>query len=466
MMDTTITEDETSQDPGLKIANVRTPEDLLFPSQAVRAEPTQLSLLNEFATGKATLTNGRIEMVHVGHIRIGVDERSYIFMHPSAELTFKLPGAALRLSFGVALHPDTWGKMSPGGCEFLVYSDDELVFRLPIDPVRNPVHQGWLDASVELPPSSAAQRTLALATCGVGGEDYRWALWSDPVVSLDWQKTGVTNLTPTLSANTNLAGLLSNIAMNLQRVAVLANEATWGQADQADDPRSKDRQRTGPYEVLKPEAEYAPWLEDTGFEKAYQTIQGFTMVHPYKCYDLWSLVGQSAKVPGALIEIGVWRGGTGALIARKAQDCQIPDRIYLCDTFKGVVKAGEMDVRYKGGEHADTSREIVEDLLFQRMGLSTGQIVILEGIFPDDTEHLLQDSAFRFCHIDVDAYQSAKDVLTYIWPRMSIGGIVVFDDYGFAGTNGVTRLVNDWLNENDLVMIYNLNGHAVFVKIR
>jgi O-methyltransferase len=89
----------------------------------------------------------------------------------------------------------------------------------------------------------------------------------------------------------------------------------------------------------------------------------------------------------------------------------------LCDTFEGVVKAGSHDTRYKGGEYADTSKEIVEDLI-QTLGIKT--VRILKGIFPDETGHLIgAEAKFKLCHIDVDVYQSAiKDVMAWIWDRM------------------------------------------------
>ena len=43
----------------------------------------------------------------------------------------------------------------------------------------------------------------------------------------------------------------------------------------------------------------------------------------------------------------------------------------------------------------------------------------------------------RYCHIDVDVYQSARDVLEWVWGRLCIGAIVVYDDYGFDGCHGV-----------------------------
>jgi O-methyltransferase len=59
-----------------------------------------------------------------------------------------------------------------------------------------------------------------------------------------------------------------------------------------------------------------------------------------------------------------------------------------------------------------------------------------------------------------------KDVTEWIWGRLVIGAIVVYDDYGFAGCEGITKLVNDERRRSDRIVVHNLNGHAVVVKFK
>lgn len=193
------------------------------------------------------------------------------------------------------------------------------------------------------------------------------------------------------------------------------------------------------YEPIFPSANYAPWLKDIQFNSTFDKIKDHTLVDKYRCYELWQLVAETVKLEGALIEIGAWRGGTGVLIAERAKLEGIKDNVYLCDTFKGVVKAGIYDSGYKGGEHADTSKEIVDELAAK---LKLDNVKTLVGIFPDETSKYVTKERFRFCHVDVDVYQSAKDVVTWIWPKLVAGGIIVYDDYGFRGC-GVTKFVNE-----------------------
>src|SRR3989338_3907028 len=109
------------------------------------------------------------------------------------------------------------------------------------------------------------------------------------------------------------------------------------------------------YHPLIPYGFYAPWVTDVDFLRVHEKIKTNTLVDIYKCYELWKLVEETEKVEGCLVEVGVWRGGSGAVIASKVAALGSHAAVYLCDTFTGVVKAGSKDSAYEGGEHADTS---------------------------------------------------------------------------------------------------------------
>ena len=174
-----------------------------------------------------------------------------------------------------------------------------------------------------------------------------------------------------------------------------------------------------------------------------------------RCYHLWRLAHQALKVPGAFLEVGTWRGGTAALLAFAAED----RTVYAADTFAGVVKALGWE-HYEDGAHADTTIAEVQGL-FRRLEI---EAVILEGIFPDDTSCAVL-GPLALVHIDVDVYQSAMSTFNAIWPMVSPGGLVVFDDYGFiSACGGIYRFVEEIADQADLCVVGNLNGQAVVVK--
>jgi O-methyltransferase len=216
------------------------------------------------------------------------------------------------------------------------------------------------------------------------------------------------------------------------------------------------------YERVHPLATYAPWRSDFDFQATLEAVRGYTLVDERRLFELWSLVRNGSDLDGDILEVGVWRGGSGALLARAAQRASLRTRVFLCDTFRGLVKVSSRDSSYRDGEYT-ASRAGVDELL-RRLGLDG--VTVLEGVFPDDTAAALGNVRLRFCHVDVDVYESARDVLHWVWPRLVPGGVVVFDDYGFRGCDGVTSLVNEAATAPDRVFVHNLNGHGLLIKTR
>jgi len=218
-------------------------------------------------------------------------------------------------------------------------------------------------------------------------------------------------------------------------------------------------------EIILPNCDYAPWNLDSEFLRCYLYAKKNTLVDLYRCWELWEIVGEVVKsIPGDILEVGVWRGGSAGIIAKRLSLLDSNRLVYLADTFEGVVKASKEDSTYFGGEHDDTSVEIVNDLL--KNTLKVTNYKILKGIFPDETCSIIENSKLSMVHIDVDVYQSAKDVLEWVWQRLSIGGIIVFDDFGWTNCNGIIKLINEKREMKDRIVFHNLNGHALMVKLQ
>jgi O-methyltransferase len=210
-----------------------------------------------------------------------------------------------------------------------------------------------------------------------------------------------------------------------------------------------------------PISTYAPWQSDAEFQRAYRRVRRNTLVDVWRCYELWSLLGELRDIDGDVLEVGVWRGGSGALMAARLAGLAGTARVHLCDTWEGIVKTGPADIYYHDGKHDDTSKETVERLV---ASMRLTNVELLQGIFPEDTGNALAARRFRLVHIDVDVYKSAKDVFQWAWPRLERSGVVVFDDYGCPATPGVTKFVDEMKGMEDRMLLHNLNGHGIVVK--
>jgi O-methyltransferase len=88
-----------------------------------------------------------------------------------------------------------------------------------------------------------------------------------------------------------------------------------------------------------------------------------------------------------------------------------------------------------------------------------------KGVFPDAFDPSKLPGEVKFCHVDVDTYNSGRDVVEWVWPRLVSRGIVVLDDYGFWGCEGITRLGNE-ISYSDCIKVHNLNGHLLLIKVK
>jgi O-methyltransferase len=206
---------------------------------------------------------------------------------------------------------------------------------------------------------------------------------------------------------------------------------------------------------------FAPWAIDNEFLAVWKHVKDCTLVDIFRCYELYQLIREVADIPGDILEVGVWRGGTGAILGAAASRWKLDSQVWLCDTFSGVVKAGIHDPSYQGGEHSDTSRQVVVELN-SRLGLDN--ITVLAGSFPEESSTALGNRFIAFCHIDVDVYQSGADVVAWVLPRMQRGAMLVFDDYGFSTCKGITHLVHELRADGNWRYVYNLNKHAILIK--
>jgi O-methyltransferase len=124
------------------------------------------------------------------------------------------------------------------------------------------------------------------------------------------------------------------------------------------------------------------------------------------------------RIPGALAELGVWRGVTSAFLHALATE----RTLYLFDTFAGFpevdLPAGADDRRFR-----DTSEEAVR----ARVGRSD-KVVLRPGYVPD-TLAGLEHEQFAFVLLDLDLYDPTLASLDFFYPRIPPGGYLVMHDY-------------------------------------
>jgi len=90
-------------------------------------------------------------------------------------------------------------------------------------------------------------------------------------------------------------------------------------------------------------ADYRPWHSDERFLTAWASVRDHTMLDQPRLYELWELTEQALKVPGAVLEVGTWRGGSAALMGLRLNELAAERELIIADTSGGVAKAGPDD---------------------------------------------------------------------------------------------------------------------------
>ena len=165
-------------------------------------------------------------------------------------------------------------------------------------------------------------------------------------------------------------------------------------------------------------------------------------------------------VPGAMAELGVYKGETAELLHLLA-----PERdLHLFDTFEGF-KAQDLAHEkafgkyYQPGYFADTELESVQ----KRLG-DSDRLHFHAGYFPDTTAELPEQS-YALVHLDADLYMPTLQALRYFYPRLSPGGVIIVHDYNHIW-DGVRQALHEFcptIPEN-LIELPDRQGSAMLIR--
>ena len=169
---------------------------------------------------------------------------------------------------------------------------------------------------------------------------------------------------------------------------------------------------------------------------------------------------EARNVPGIFLEAGVAMGGSAIVIAKTKPRTR---RLDLYDVFEMLPPPAENDDAkshevYRnfiaGKVSGAVDRNYVShstDLLsftrenMRRAGVDpeAENIRFVKGLY----EQTLQvDEPVAFAHIDCDWYDSVKLCIERIAGHMSIGGMMLFDDYN--SFQGCRKAVDEWLSQD------------------
>lgn len=236
------------------------------------------------------------------------------------------------------------------------------------------------------------------------------------------------------------------------------------------------------YEVVAKSVQDAFTLSlDESDAQIIRSVGPYTMTPPQVVFATIQAARYIVRrdIPGAIVECGVWRGGSMMAAALALKALGSTDRhLYLFDTFAGMPRPTEHDITFRGraavpkfenlSTSADSSNwcaatldEVREALL--STGYEESRLHFIEGkVEATIPEHAPQEIALL--RLDTDWYESSRHELEHLYPRLSPKGVLILDDYGHW--LGVRKAVDEYLANNSIDLLLNRVSHAACVAVK
>jgi len=191
-----------------------------------------------------------------------------------------------------------------------------------------------------------------------------------------------------------------------------------------------------------------------------RAVEPYTMTSTERIHALIHAVRHVVRnrIPGELVECGVWKGGSVMAIALTL--LQLGDRersLYLFDTFSGMTPPTDRDVDYEGQQaqtildavRCEASQQEVENTVFST-GYDREKIHFVRGCV-EETIPAHAPELIALLRLDTDWYESTQHELLHLFPRLVRGGVIIIDDYGHW--RGARQAVDEYVTQNQIPLL-------------
>jgi hypothetical protein len=172
---------------------------------------------------------------------------------------------------------------------------------------------------------------------------------------------------------------------------------------------------------------------------------------------IWAAT-HALHVPGDFVECGVLRGFCSAVIVDYLNFATVPKTYYLYDTFSGIPAEFDTEHHDQPNMHAPRLYENVCERF-----APYPNVRVVKGIVP----HVLHEAApekIAFLHLDMNSSKSEIAALEVLFDRISPGGIVIFDDYGWLMYQAQQIAEDEFARQRDYRILELPTGQGLLLK--
>jgi O-methyltransferase len=164
-------------------------------------------------------------------------------------------------------------------------------------------------------------------------------------------------------------------------------------------------------------------------------------------------------VEGDIVEFGCYVGTTSLFVRRvlDARDESDKRAFYVYDSFEGLPEKASQDtsaagIYFKEGELAVSKKQFLHE--FHKANLKPP---ITHKVWFNEVADRQLPEKIAFAFLDGDFYESIRDSLKLVWPRLAEGGIIAVDDYKRETLPGVERAVSEFMTGKAIKLTYSHN---------
>jgi hypothetical protein len=225
------------------------------------------------------------------------------------------------------------------------------------------------------------------------------------------------------------------------------------------------------------------WVEhEPGFAPIMELARPYTMTSVERMFAMHQAVRylEDAKIEGAIVECGVWRGGSIMIAIATLNLLKSRNReIFLFDTFEGLPKPDpvlDVDIwdnkghdgwilEARSAESSNWAYASLDDVRSNVLGLGYPERLIhfvkgmVERTIPEQSPDKI-----ALLRLDTDWHSSTKHVLENLFPALVPGGVLIMDDYGHF--MGARKAADDYFNDRGIRMLLNRTDYSGRIGIK
>jgi len=177
----------------------------------------------------------------------------------------------------------------------------------------------------------------------------------------------------------------------------------------------------------------------------------------WRLYILLYFAEICQEIKGDYIELGCHKGTTAKRVTEKIDFKNTGKKYWLYDLFEW--KKGDEHTHMPGHDDPRMYENVVERFADQPW------VTIIRGPVPNSFVEGFPET-IAFAHIDMNHPVPEEEALKKVLPKLSPGGCIIFDDYGWWGYSAQKRVLDPIAADMNLKILELPTGQGLLIKNR